>query len=170
MAFTYSKLAEVTVGATSVSNISFTNIPQNYTDLKLVASIRTTRTGSTQDAVALNINGSGTNLSARLLQANGSSPSSNTQAIYFGYVDTASNTANTFGNLEIYFPNYSNTTTFKSYSADSVEENNATSTFMAIAAGLNSNVSPIYSISIQDSGGSYVQYSTATLYGVKAEV
>jgi hypothetical protein len=39
-----------------------------------------------------------------------------------------------------------------------------------MAAGLNSNVSPIYSISIQDSGGSYVQYSTATLYGVKAEV
>lgn len=160
-------IATVVVGSGGASSIDFTSIPQTYTDLKLIASIRTTRTGLTQDAVAISINGSGASMSARLLQADGSSPSSNTQGSYFGYVDTSSNTANTFGNLELYFPNYTSTTIYKSWSAQTTEENNSTQTYMSIAAGLNSSNSAITSLSISGSGGTYVQYSTAYLYGIK---
>jgi len=158
-------IATVVVGSGGASSINFTSIPQTYTDLKLVASIRTTRTGSTQDAVALSINSGST--SEILLQTDGSSASSNTQGGYFGYVDTSSNTANTFGNLEIYFPNYTNTTTYKSFSVDGVEENNATQSYIMLTSGLYSSTSAITSITINGSGGNYVQYSTAYLYGIK---
>ena len=40
MAFTYSKLAESTVGVSGAAFIDFNNIPQNYTDLVLLYSAR----------------------------------------------------------------------------------------------------------------------------------
>jgi hypothetical protein len=81
-------------------------------------------------------------------------------------VDGASATSSTFGNGELYIPNYAGSTN-KSYSADSVAETNATATFMYLTAGLWSNTAAINSITMTPQGGSnFVQYTTATLYGI----
>lgn len=156
----------VTVGAGGAASIDFTSIPGTYTDLCLVISGRTTF-GLVYDKFYYTINGSTANITDRFLYGDGSSAASssygagNNQA---GFTVGASATANTFGNAMIYFPNYAGST-YKSFSVDSVGENNATAARMAIDAVLWSSTAAITSISISNNG-SWVQYTTASLYGI----
>jgi hypothetical protein len=92
-------------------------------------------------------------------------------AQYVGELDVATNTASTFSSHEIYVPNYASTTlTAKSYSVDSVTENNATTAYANLIAGLiTTGASGISSITFTQSGaGNFVQHSTFSLYGVSA--
>jgi hypothetical protein len=170
MAFTYSKLAEVTVGSGGVASIDFNNIPQNYNDLVLKISARTNRS-DTSDNIIISFNGSTSSLSFRYLQGNGASATSSSGSTgYVGNLDANTATASTFGNAEIYIPNYSGNT-FKSVSSDTVDETNATTAYATFTAQLWSNVTAISSINFKPQVGSlFQQHSTATLYGVKAEV
>lgn len=158
-----------TVGVGGANSVSFNNIPQTFTDLKLVISGR--------------MNSSYTAVEFYIL------PNTNTNAIYsstwlYGYATgslsasrqsnvtytptqnaTAANaTASTFGNAEIYFPNYTGSN-FKSYIADSVSLTNGTAGNNQMAAGLVRDTNPITSLYIPATG-SWVQYSTFTLYGI----
>lgn len=167
MAFTYSKLAEVTL-ASSASSISFNNIPQNYNDLKVVCSVRAV-TGAVQ-YVNLSFNGSTASFTSRGLEGDGASAYSYTSTFLGGVFVASTYTANTFANNEIYIPNYTSSN-YKSYSVDSVTENNATTSFATLLAGLWSNTTAITSITmVLATGASIAANSTATLYGVKAEV
>jgi len=173
MAFTYSKLAEVTVGATSVSNISFTNIPQNYTDLVVKLSVRGDSTFATQQ-MYMTFNSTTSSYSARQVYGTGSGTASDTlsnsgAAISIVNTNTSPSTVNTFSSTDVYIPNYTSSVN-KSASADSVTENNATSALAGLTAGLWSNNTAITSITFTPQADKFVQYSTATLYGVKAEV
>ena len=80
-------------------------------------------------------------------------------------------TSNTFGNSELYIPNYAGSTN-KSSSADAVAESNTTTVFAYLNAALWSSTAAITSITLTpDAGGAnFVQYSTATLYGIKNTV
>ena len=86
--------------------------------------------------------------------------------IYIGQVNGATATANTFANVSIYIPNYTSAN-YKSVSIDAVTENNATTAYAFLSAGLWSNTAAITSATITNSSGNYVQYSTAYLYGIK---
>jgi hypothetical protein len=174
MAFTHSKLAETTVGATSVSSISFNNIPQNYTDLKVVVSARVSRAGTTGSTIAIIFNGVTSGYSDRTLRGNGASAASSTSSgadirdIIVPSVDAA---ASTFSNQEFYIPNYTGSTN-KSISIDSVMEDNATQASSNLTAGLWSNISAITSITFTEPNGpsNFVQHTTATLYGIRVEL
>jgi len=169
MAFTYSKLAETTVGAGGTSTITFSNIPQNYTDLKVVVSARTDR-ASVQDIMLLSFNGSTASFSARYLEGNGSSTGSYTdQPRGFGNASGANATASTFGNTELYIPNYTSSSN-KSWSGDGVNETNATAAFSSLFAGLWSNTAAITSITLTGNSSNFTQYTTATLYGIRVEL
>ena len=173
LAFTYSKLAEVTVGATSVSNISFTNIPQNYTDLVIKLSLRGSTNLATQQ-LYMTFNSVTSNYSARQIYGDGSSATSATlsnsgAAISIINTNTSVSTTSTFSSTDIYIPNYTSSVN-KSISADSVTENNGTTALAGLTAGLWPNPTAITSITFTPQADLYVQYSTATLYGVKAEV
>ena len=175
MAFTYSKLAEVTV-ATSASSIDFTNIPQNYTDLVLKVSARN---DTNEDTLSINFNSTTGLMSSRTLYTYVGAPTAGTaasgstsaqNATEIGGTVISTYTSNTFSNVEIYIPNYTSANN-KSFSADTVNENNATQSRMQFTAGLYSNAATINKITLTTkSAQSFVQYSTATLYGVKAEV
>ena len=174
MAFTYSKLAEVTVGSGGAATIDFTNVPQNYNDLCLVFSVRSNY-ASTFDAIFLRANMDiGSNHSYRFLRGGGSSADSGNNSaasfVYAGQIPANSTTASTFQNASVYIPNYTSSSA-KSMSIDSVGENNATSAYAIFTAGLWNNSSPIVSLRLYPENGTLiVQHSTATLYGVKAEV
>jgi hypothetical protein len=152
----------------SAASVTFSNIPQTgYTDLKLVISAR-------QDAATnapagyIKFNGSTTGYTGRNLLGSGSAASSNTTANYLGDVDGASDTANTFSNIEVMIPNYL-LANYKSYSIDSVNENNATGATAALIAGLWSDTSSITSVTLYcGASRNYVQYSTFSLYGLAA--
>jgi hypothetical protein len=169
MAYTYSKLAESTVGVGGAATITFNNIPQNYTDLVLKVSLRGTATGNTIDAY-VRCNGSTISYTTRYVYGNGSSAGSSTDTLFRIDGCTGSTaTASTFGSAEMYIPNYTGTA-YKSASVDSVIENNATAGSNVLWANLWSNVTAISSLILYPLSGSFVQYSTATLYGIRVEI
>ena len=172
MATTYEAIATVTVSSGGAANIEFTSIPATYTDLKIVLSGRTDRTASAEE-LSIRVNGLTTGIySSKLLYALSSGPASASQtsatSLYGGSIPAATATSNTFGSLELYIPNYTSSNN-KSMSYESVSENNSTSVYeLWIGAFLAGTTATISSINIYPAnGGSYVQYSTATLYGIK---
>lgn len=169
MANTYIKIATVTVGAGGASSIDFTSIPSTYTDLCLKISARGNLSNVNTD-MWISFNGSTSSLSYRQLQGNGSTASSASGTTgRIGYVPDAGSTASTFGNAEVYIPNYAGSTN-KSYSSDAVQENNSSTAGNALVhliAGLWSNTAAINQITLTlNNSESFVQYSSATLYGI----
>ena len=169
MANTFELIASSTVGSGGATTIDLTSIPSTYTDLVLKVSARTT-TGSFPDGSLQFNNDTGSNYRWRNIYGTGSGAGSNnggtTTSIAFGTLVGSSETANTFTSSEIYIPNYAGSTQ-KSLSADSVTENNASTAYMAMLAGLWTSTSAITSIKLTTSATAFAQYSTAYLYGVK---
>jgi hypothetical protein len=166
MANTMTLIASSTVGSGGAASIDFTSIPSTYTDLQLVMSLRQNQANNN---VRITINGGTTGYSERVLYGTGSgTASTSASATYFNlmYSDGSAETANTFGNLQMYIPNYAGSTN-KSISVDGVYENNATAAIAALTAQLWANTAAITSISIVPASALWVQYSTAYLYGVK---
>jgi hypothetical protein len=165
MANTFELIASTTLGSAQ-ANIDFTSIPSTYTDLCLKFSARTAQ-AEVATWLKIAFNGSAASFSSRYLVGNGSAASSNTLAQYGGDGVSANATASTFSNVEIYIPNYAGSAN-KSYSVDSVTENNATSAFALLIAGLWSNTAAINQITLTpNTGANFVQHSSAYLYGVK---
>jgi hypothetical protein len=152
-----------TLGSTTAS-VTFSNIPQNYTDLKLVVSFRGT-TAQVYDITVLRFNGLSTNLSSRSIEGNGSAAATFTNThIYLGAGNGASSTANTFSNIEAYIPNYTSGNQ-KTVSIDAVGETNGTTIYMQLTTGLWTGTDAITSVEIVPTG-SFVANSTFTLYGI----
>jgi hypothetical protein len=164
MANTYIKIASVTVGSGGSTTIDFTSIPSTYTDLKLVSSLR--GDANTVD-MTYTFNGLTTNQTGRLLRGNGSSAATGTDTLIYGLQNASTYTASTFTNSELYIPNYASSNN-KSMSQDGATENNATLSYTYLVAQLWSASAAINAISlVAGSSGKFVQYSTATLYGIK---
>lgn len=165
MANTMKALQTVTVGSGGSSTITFSSIPQTYTDLVVKVSARSTGTNGT---CLVYFNGdTGSNYSIKRVGGDGSAAFSNTYAFpYSLYADPSSATASTFGNGEIYIPNYVGSS-YKSVSSDMVTENNATAASQMLTAGIWNSTAAVTSITLTALGGeSFAQYSTATVYGV----
>lgn len=163
MPVTYTAIATTTVGAGGTNTISFTSIPQTYTDLLIKLSTRPT-TGAAGGSLDIGFNNSATSFTTRYLLGDGSAASSGTATTTFGFVGSTT-TASTFATTEIYIPNYTSSNN-KSFGSESVEEANATLAYSTILAGLWSNTAAITSIQITNSRPTFAQYSTATLYGI----
>ena len=166
MANTYTLISSVTVSS-ATNTISFTSIPQTYTDLLFKISGRFSLDTAT---AFLRYNGTTTNGTSIFLEGSGSSASSSTDGSYqYGPIHGVVNstkTANTFGNAEIYIPNYTSSN-YKSSSSDGVTENNGAATTMALGANLWSNTAAITSIEIVGAASAdFVEHSTAYLYGI----
>ena len=166
MANTFELIASNTVGSGGSASIDFTSIPSTYTDLVLKISGRIS-IAQIYGSFWLNINGTTTNRSYRYLEGNGASASSGSGTnTNISTGEGNSNTANTFANVELYFPNYAGSSN-KSFSVDSVGENNATTSYMDLYAQLWSSTAAINQLTILPESGTILQYSTAYLYGVK---
>jgi hypothetical protein len=164
---TFVKIASVTVGSGGASSIDFTSIPSTYTDLCLKLSLRDNRAANA-DFILISFNGSTTSFTNKYIEGDGfNTPASGSTARAAGLANAATSTSNTFSNTEIYIPNYASSN-YKSYSADAVSENNATTAFADFHAGLWSNTAAINQVTISPNSGTlFLEYSTATLYGIK---
>jgi len=171
MATTYTLISSVTVGSGGAANIEFTSIPATYTDLLIVLSARSNTTfGADGFAAILEFNGSTSNRSSRWIRNyNGTVGSFNTfngsTNTIFSSLNPSDYTASTFNNNQYYIPNYAGSNN-KSVSIDSVTENNSTDIIQTLTAGLWSDSSAITSIKLNPSPASFVQHSTAYLYGI----
>ena len=168
-------IGSVTVGAGGTSEISFTSIPGTYTDLCLKASIRSSGSTGTYDAVKFKINTSSSNISVKNTYGTGTSVGSEspgtTDSNVFAYTSNSNNTTNTFGSLEFYIPNYTSTSYAKSISVNNVSETNGSGSILTITSVLwnPGTQTAINSLSITPylGGSTFVQNSTAYLYGIK---
>jgi hypothetical protein len=167
------KLIESKTLGTNQASIEFTAIPDTFTDLVAVCSLRTTRTAAAFDNAKIRLNGTTTGYSERNLLGNGSSASSQSGSgnafDFLNYTATNGGTSNTFGNSIVYIPNYTGSTN-KSVSVDAVSENNGTQSAQAIGAGLWSNTAVITSITflggVNEFTADLVAGSTVSLYGI----
>ena len=167
---TYTLIASTNVGATSVSTVTFSSIPATYTDLIVKTSTRTDYAPGFLDLnLFLNGNASSGYSFKRLYADGGANAATNGSASSGTIPSTAlgsSQTANTFSNNEFYIPNYTSTN-YKSVSVDGVTENNSQTSYATFTAGLSTLSTAITSISFGLGAGSFVQYSTFDLYGIK---
>lgn len=151
----------------SSSTIVFNNIPQTFTDLKLVISARLTDAGNF-GSMYLRFNGNSSALySTTYAMGYGgvySGRSSNAGAIETFYSSASGATANTYSSNEIYLPNYTSSN-FKQVNIDSVQENNhASESVNTLDAGLFRSTSAVTSLTIIS--GVFTSASTFTLYGI----
>jgi hypothetical protein len=164
MANTYEAIATVTVGSGGAADITFSSIPQTYTDLVVKLSGRSA--AGSDDSFYVYFNGSTSSYTGKRIYGDGSSAGSDSPA-YFGTLTYNGQTANTFGNAEIYIPNYTSSN-YKSASTDATQENNATFSVATLVANLWSNTAAITQVQlIPFTATNFQQYSTATLYGIK---
>jgi hypothetical protein len=165
-------ISHTEVPSGGAANIQFNSISGSYTDLVMLLSVRGSQ-NSTWDWLTISFNGdSGSNYSSRRVYGTGNSVSVNAQGVstYIenGLINGNTSTSNTFSNVLIYIQNYSSTNN-KLISINSVSEHNATTEAYALIGtalwGANSN--PITSIVLDSSaGGTWLQNSSATLYGI----
>ena len=165
MAATFTLISSVTVGSGGAANIEFTSIPATYTDLLLKLSGRSNRSETTE-FLNINLNSSASDFTNKTLEATGTTVYSGSYGAYIGSIPAATATASTFGSFEIYIPNYAGSN-FKSISSDSVSENNITQAYSDLIASLWSQTAAITSVKlVTNNASNFVQYSTATLYGI----
>jgi hypothetical protein len=148
--------------ASAQASITFSSIPQTYTDLVLVLSVRLA--SDVNESILISLNSSTSNFGIRYLQGNGGSGYTGTLTRWIGSSPDSAFSVNTFSNTQVYFSNYTSATS-KGYSIESVAEQNTTTAFLDLGAGLWTDNSAISSIDIS-AAANLVQYSSATLYGI----
>lgn len=169
MANTMVKIQTVTVGVSGAASMDFTNIPQTFTDLKLVVSHRDAYAGAF-DSAKITFNNSTSGYSYRYVYGTGSAAASGNGTGSEGFVATGNgnaSTVSTFGNVEVYIPDYTSSN-YKSFTSEGVAEDNAGTAYQYLFAQLWSNTAAITSIKLTPyQPVNFVQYSSATLYGIK---
>lgn len=182
MANTYTLISTVTVGSGGTSNITFSSIPQTYTDLVLFFSVRSNNSSAGSglyESLVTRVNGSssGGDYSSIILRGDGTGGVSNG---YYNlnvgwsmpgtYVNAANVAASTFSNFQMYVPNYTSSSIPKTLSSEGTAATNSANTVGANSRGAGRYVptTAITSISIAPEYGSgWVENSTAYLYGIK---
>jgi hypothetical protein len=166
MANTYTIIDKATVGSGGTSSVTFSSIPQTFTDLKIVASARSVYSDAF-DVLRVYFNGSDTNGNfIEIYGYNSATGYGSASQQRLGYISGNTATSNTFGSSELYIPNYTSSN-FKSSSADSASENNSALAVTSITTNLWSSTSAITSITLFAGAGNLMQHSSFYLYGIK---
>lgn len=172
MANTYELIEAQTLGSPA-SSVTFSSIPGTYTDIRIFISARGTAsyTNTNLKMQVGNVTVSTSGYSERMVYtSNGTSAASYNQSAQaqseLQYFPLATSTANIFSNNDIYIPNYTGSNA-KSFSIDSVSEDNATAAVLAMDAGLSSNTSAINIITFTPNTGNFATGSSFYLYGIK---
>ena len=166
MTATYEPIETQTLG-TAVASVTFSSIPQTYTDLVLIANSSTTTVASSEINKMTFNSDTATNYSTTTLAGNGSSAAS-FRATSQAYIRAGRNTANGesyFVPNKIQIMNYANTTTFKTAIAQGPEAG----AYIENDVGLWRSTSAITSVTLTAGLNNYKVGSTFTLYGIKAE-
>lgn len=153
------------------NTITFSSIPQTYTDLKIYVSARCTATGQVRRYINCNINGNSTpNTYMRAIAYSSSSWVSDYDPTNSNYsvATTDGAASNTFSQGEFYFPNYTNTTEYKAvnYTGAALAEIN-TEHMIGIWGAYRTSTSAITSISFVPELGDFTTGTVFSLYGIK---
>lgn len=170
MANTYTLIASNTLGS-SAASVTFSSIPNTYTDLVLRWSVRSTNASNFENIIIEFNDDTGTNYSRTSLTGSGSAASSNRETGFTTWnqaiTNGANSTASTFGSGEVYIPNYTSTAN-KAGSFFGAQETNATAANIRINAYLYQNSTAITKIKLSSGNAeNFVSGSSFFLYGIK---
>lgn len=155
----------VTIGSGG-GTVTFSNIPQDATDLFILLSLRSPHT--TWDTVGIYFNGVQTNLSIYQLEATGASlGGGNSTSRAFATIPGTNVTSGTFANIKLYIPNYASSINKVAF-ANTISENNAQTGYNVLSSIGWNNTSAITSLTFDTStsGQPFVEGSTAYLYKI----
>jgi hypothetical protein len=157
----YESIATVTVGSGGSSSVTFSSIPSTYQHLQIRAfPINATTTGD----VYLQFNSdTGANYRSHYLYANGASVASGDTTSNYLYAAFTHSTGGV-GITDVL--DYGNTNKFKTIRSLIADERNGSGE-IALTSGLWRNTSAITSINFFPVSGSFAQYSSFALYGIK---
>ncbi len=161
---------------TSAASYAKGSIPASYDHLYLVASTRTTEP-SNLPSVTLQVGNSGldtgSNYSQQRMYASTSTVSANSHTSADGvkYLRTVPNwfTADTFGSMTVWIPNYANTSSYKQIMVHCSAPNMSAATAeweVLLETSLWQSTSAITDVGLGAGGYHFMQYSTFTLYGI----
>lgn len=173
MAIAMTPIYTQTVGAGGVSTVVFNNIPQTYTDLYIIASIRS-NTGSPVEPLTVQLTDGSSTYSTTSLGISGTTPgsqktSNNAYMSYNGYIAQGGNTASasTFSSTSLYIPSYTSTTN-KAVIIDTAPEDTTSAWQGGLGAGLYRTTSGITRVLFAPYTGTLImQHSSFSLYGIK---
>ena len=159
---TYEPIASQTLGS-AAATVTFSSIPQGYTDLVLVANLISTSSARVKVRVGNGSIDTGSNYSYTILVGNGTSASSGRESsitelnYYWNAIPSG------WSNYIIQFQNYSNATTYKTV----LGRGNSTAVETFANVGLWRSTSAINIIEIRANTGSFDTGSTFSLYGIQ---
>lgn len=166
----FESIATVTVGSGGASSISFTSIPSTYQHLQIRAMARGTQ-ADVSDQIGIQFNSdTGSNYAIHQLGGNGSSVFStgagSQTKIVPAYITGGSTSANIFGVGVIDILDYANTNKYKTARGLSGYDRNGAGLTL-LRSGLWLNTNAVTSIVCLPDSGSFVEYSSFALYGIK---
>ena len=169
MALTYTAITTTTVGAGGVSSITFSSIPQTYTDLLIRLSGRSAESAQAS-TFRIALNGSVSSFSGKGVWT--TSPNAFTYRNYNNSIISevpANSRALNFGNTELYIPGYT-VVANKGVSIYAVAENfgdfliNRSYLFRSNTAAITSITLDVFSANVNFN---WAQNTNVTLYGIK---
>jgi hypothetical protein len=164
----FESIATETVGGGGAADVEFTSIPATFTHLQ----IRGIAQSGTVPRIYLRYNGdTGSNYTYHFLEGNGSSTvasagANQTENWLFinGFIG-----ANNISPFIVDILDYANTNKFKTIRSLHGGENNSDGN-IALASGLWRDTSAINAIKLFASSGTFTQYTTFALYGIKGGI
>lgn len=163
MPVTYKPIATQTLS--SNTTVTFSSIPQTYTDLILVINGLSNLNEGAEYQVGNGSVDTGTNYSRTRIMGDGTSASSFRASNQDRFLCDGFSTSSSYASMQIVqFMGYSNTNTFKTV----LFRGNSTQTYLLAQVGLWRSTSAIDTIKVSGYGSSLSSGTTVTLYGIKA--
>ena len=164
---TYKLIASSIVGSSGAASITFSSIPQDYTDLAIRISCRTNG-ASLGDGFTIALNGSTASFTSKSVFGDSASARSSTGTTAgVGVVAGTSQAANIFAATDVYINDYSSSN-FKPILTQNANDSNTTLQAYVFQDGkLWSNTAAITNFTLTPGAGSWVQYTSVHLYGIK---
>jgi hypothetical protein len=173
----FDSIATTTVGASSVSSITFSSIPSTYKHLQIRYIVKSSRTGNPLDELNLRFNGdSGTNYAQHALAGDGSTVfannvlNGNNMELGSGFIGD-SESGSQFGVGVVDILDYASTTKTKVVRMiGGVDFNGVIGSYpgrIGQGSGLWNSTSATTSLTFFSDNGNITQYSSFALYGIK---
>jgi hypothetical protein len=167
---TYKLIETVTVTGSPTVGISFSSIPSTYTDLELICSTNgSANTGVNINFLTYNGDTNTTGYSGRYLDTGGTgTPRGNAWAGPSVYEWASTTYTNLRVSSRIYIPNYTNTSSVKTWFTDTVTGGNFLATYNALTMGVGKSgaTAAISSLSVYGNSSQFAVGSTISLYGI----
>jgi flagellin len=173
----YESISTTTVGAGGAATVTFSSISSAYSHLQIRVMARCSAAGSDREGISIMMNSDNTaNYAAHFLINTGAAASSSGASGYTGsgnnaggssIITGATSAANIFGVTIIDILDYANTNKNKVTRSLNGQDQNNTSGRLGLTSGLWLSTSAITSLTFTPTGGSFTQYSSFALYGIK---